>query len=381
MILLFACACGLIVANIYYSQPLIGLIAPSVGMHPAAASLIVTVTQVGYCAGLLFLVPLGDLVENRRLVLWTLGGAIVALVLTTTATSAAGVLMATSLIGLGSVVVQMLVPMAAHVATDSNRGRVVGNVMSGLLVGIMLSRPIAGFVANRWGWRSVFGASAVVMTMLALVLWKLLPVRRPESTQSYGQLIGSLWTLLRDTPLLRRRALYQAALFGAFSLFWTAVPLKLAGPDFRLSQSGIAWFSLAGVAGALAAPLAGRVADRGLTRLATGMAMLIVATSFLVSRLDQGRSLMLLLAGAVLLDFGVQANLVLGQRDIYAIGSHLRSRLNGLFMAIFFIGGAVGSSVASVAMQEGGWVAVSWIGFGLPVAAWLYYMTDGRPAR
>ncbi len=159
------------------------------------------------------------------------------------------------------------------------------------------------------------------------------------------------------------------------------MPLKLAGPDFRLSQSGIAWFSLAGVAGALAAPLAGRLADRGLTRLATGMAMSIAATSFLVSCLDQGRSLMLLLAGAVLLDFGVQANLVLGQRDIYAIGSHLRSRLNGLFMAIFFIGGAAGSSVASVAMQEGGWVAVSWIGFGLPVAAWLYYMTDGRPAR
>jgi len=381
MILFFACACGLIVANIYYSQPLIGLIAPSVGMHPAAASLIVTVTQFGYCAGLLFLVPLGDLVENRRLVLWTLSVAIVALVLTTTATSAGGVLLATSLIGVGSVVVQMLVPMAAHFATDANRGRVVGNVMSGLLVGIMLSRPIAGFVANRWGWRTVFGASAVVMAMLALVIWKFLPVRRPESNQSYAKLIGSLWALLRDTPLLRRRALYQAALFGAFSLFWSAVPLQLAGPDFGLSQSGIAWFSLAGVAGALAAPLAGRLADRGLTRLATGLAMWVVATSFVVSRFEQGRSLALLLAGAVLLDFGVQANLVLGQRDIYSIGPHLRSRLNGLFMAIFFIGGAAGSSVASIAMQKGGWAAVSWIGMGLPVAAWLYYISDRPAAR
>jgi len=381
MILLFACACGLIVANIYYSQPLIGLIAPSVGMHPAAASLIVTVTQFGYCAGLLFLVPLGDLVENRRLVLWTLSGAIVALVLTTTAASAGGVLMATSLIGVGSVVVQMLVPMAAHVATDANRGRVVGNVMSGLLVGIMLSRPIAGFVADQWGWRTVFAASAVVMTMLALVLWKWLPVRRPESNQSYSELIGSLWTLLRDTPLLRRRALYQAALFGAFSLFWSAVPLLLAGPNFGLSQSGIAWFSLAGVAGALAAPLAGRLADRGFTRLATGVAMWIATLSFVVSGLDRGRSLILLLAGAVLLDFGVQANLVLGQREIYSIGSHLRSRLNGLFMAIFFIGGAAGSSVASIAMQKGGWVAVSWIGIGLPLAAWIYSMSDRPAAR
>lgn len=381
MILLLACACGLIVANIYYSQPLIALIAPSVGMHAATASLIVTFTQFGYCAGLLFLVPLGDLVENRRLVLWTLAGAILALVLTTTATSAAAVLLATSLVGLGSVVVQMLVPMAAHFATDENRGRVVGNVMSGLLVGIMLSRPIAGFVANRWGWRTVFGASAIVMTVLGLVLLRSLPERRPASNESYAGLIGSLWTLLRDTPLLRRRALYQAALFGAFSLFWTAVPLQLAGPAFRLSQSGIAWFSLAGVAGALAAPLAGRLADRGFTRMATHLAMLIAATSFVVSRLDQGRSLVLLLAGGVLLDFGVQANLVLGQREIYSIGSHLRSRLNGLYMAIFFGGGAVCSSVASVAMQSGGWPTVSSIGLGLAVAAWLYHLTDaGAPA-
>jgi predicted MFS family arabinose efflux permease len=368
----------LIVANIYYSQPLIGLIAPSVGLPLAAASLIVTVTQFGYCAGLLFLVPLGDLVENRRLVLWTLGGAVGALLIMTTATSAGGVLVATSLVGLGSVVVQMLVPMAAHLANDANRGRVVGKVMSGLLIGIMLSRPIAGFVANLWGWRTVFGASAVVMTVLALVLWKSLPLRRPESNQSYAGLIGTLWTLLRDTPLLRRRALYQAALFGAFSLFWTAVPLQLAGPAFGLSQSGIAWFSLAGVAGALAAPLAGQLADRGLTRPATAMAMLIAAAAFLVSRLDQGRSLVLLLAGGVMLDFGVQANLVLGQREIYAIGPHLRSRLNGLFMAIFFIGGAVSSSFASVAMERGGWMTVSWIGIALPMAAWIYHMTDTR---
>jgi predicted MFS family arabinose efflux permease len=378
MTLLLACACGLIVANIYYSQPLIGLIAPSVGLHPAAASLIVTVTQFGYCAGLLFLVPLGDRVENRGLVLCTLGGAIVALLLMTTATSAAGVLFATSLIGLGSVVVQMLVPLAAHFATDANRGRLVGNVMSGLLVGIMLSRPIAGFVANLWGWRTVFGASAVVMTGLAVVLWRLLPPRRPESAHSYASLIGSLWTVLRDTPVLRRRALYQAAMFGAFSLYWTAVPLQLAGPAFRLSQSGIAWFSLAGAAGAVAAPIAGRLADRGFTHLATGVALLIAAGSFLVSRLDAGRSLVFLLTGGVLLDLGVQANLVLGQREIFSIGSQLRSRLNGLYMAIFFIGGAVGSSVASLAMQSGGWVAVSWIGLGLPVAAFFYHLSDAR---
>lgn len=379
--LLLAVACGLIVANLYYSQPLVGLIAPVIGLPPAAASLIVTTTQLGYCLGLLFLVPLGDLVENRRLVLWTLCGAIAALLMAATADSAATFLCATLLLGLGSVVVQMLVPIAAHLAPDADRGRVVGNVMSGLLVGIMLSRPLAGFIANAFGWRTVFAGSAVAMVLLGLTLRGLLPQRRPARSHGYGELIASLWTLLRDTPLLRRRALYQAALFGVFTLYWTAVPIVLAGPHFNLSQGGIALFSLAGVAGALAAPIAGRLADRGHTRVATGFAIAIVAVAFPLSRIGHSQSLTMLLVGGILLDLGVQANLVLGQRAIYEIGSHLRSRLNGIFMAIFFVGGGVGSAVASVAVARGGWPLVSWIGFALPAAALIFYATEPQDLR
>ena len=304
MVPLLAVSCGLIVANLYFSQPLIALIAPDIGLPRTLASLIMAAAQLGYCAGLLFLVPLGDLLENRRLVLCTLGGAILALTLAATAQSGASFLLAAVLLGVGTTVVQMLVPIAAHLATDENRGRVVGSVMSGLLIGIMMARPVAGFVASFAGWRALFGGSAVVMALLGLLLRGRLPQRRPEAGHGYGELIGSLWTLWRQTPVLRRRAAYQAALFAAFSLYWTAVPIVLAGPAFGLSQRGIALFSLVGVAGALAAPVAGTLADRGHTRLATGAALLLAAVAFPLTLLDHSRSVALLLCGGVLVDLG-----------------------------------------------------------------------------
>ena len=381
MTFLLATACGLIVANIYYAQPLIGLIAPAIGLGPAASSLIVTLTQLGYCAGLVFLVPLGDLVENRRLTLLTLGGATLALGVAAFAPSAPWFLASALGIGLGSVAVQVLVPLAAHLAPDASRGRVVGNVMSGLLVGIMLARPLASMVAHAFGWRALFGASAIVMMGLAIALRALLPQRRPAAQHSYAALIGSLWTLLRQTPVLRRRAAYQANLFAAFSLYWTAVPLELAGPSFGLTQRGIALFALAGAAGAVAAPVAGRIADRGWSRIATGVSLAGVAAAFLLSRWGSTGSMVALLAAGVLLDLGVQSNLVLGQRAIYALGANARSRLNGLYMALFFGGGALGSAIASPAYAAGGFALVSWVGLAFSVTALLIYATEFRPYR
>jgi predicted MFS family arabinose efflux permease len=376
MVGLLAAACGLIVANIYYAQPLISLIAPDIGLSPAYASFIVTLTQAGYCAGLLLLVPLGDLLENRRLVLLTMAGATLALLVAYGSGSAASFLAASLFIGLGSVAVQMLVPIAAHLAPDANRGAVVGQVMSGLLIGIMLSRPVASLVADVFGWRALFGGSALMMVLLAVVLWRLLPVRQPEANHRYLAILKSMWTLLRDTPLLRRRAAYQAALFAAFSLYWTAVPLVLSGPEFGFTQKGIALFALAGVAGALSAPIAGRLADQGKTHQATGVALVMVAVSLLLSWYGGHGSLVALLAAGILLDLGVQANLVLSQREIYALGAHIRSRLNGVFMAIFFIGGAVGSSLASVTFTHGGWSMVSLTALAFPVLALLLYATE-----
>jgi predicted MFS family arabinose efflux permease len=376
MTTLLAVACGLSAANIYYSQPLIGLIAPAVGLGDTAASLIVTLTQIGYCIGLVFLVPLGDLVENRALTFWTLIGATAALLGAALAPSALTFLAAAFLIGLGAVAAQMLVPIAAHLAPDATRGKTIGNVMGGLLLGIMLARPLSSLIASAFGWRAVFGVSAVAIGALAFTLRRLLPERRPKVDHGYVALIASMWALLRDTPVLRRRAAYQAALFAAFSLYWTAVPLELAGPTFGLSQRGIALFALAGAGGALSAPIAGRIADRGWSRAATGVSMAVVAVAFLMAQIDWSRSMIALLAAGILLDAGVQGNQVVSQRLIYALGDKARSRLNGLYIAIFFVGGAVGSSIASLAYVLGGWECVTWIGFVFAIVALMLFATE-----
>lgn len=381
--MLLAAACGSIVANIYYSQPLAGPISEALGLHPAAAGLIVTLTQVGYGLGLLFVVPLGDLIENRRLVLSVLVVCLAALLVAATADHAPAFLLGSLGIGLGSAVVQILVPYAAHLAPAHQRGSVVGKVMSGLLIGIMLSRPTASFLDDLWGWQAVFYFGAGVMALIGIALVAALPARRPEAGAHYFALLRSMAHLYRTTPVLRRRAWYQALLFGAFTLFWTTSPLLLTGPLFHLTQRGIALFALVGVAGACVAPVAGHLADRGWSRIATGLAMTSVLGGFVLTRILHGGSataLALLTAGAILLDFGVAASLVIGQRAIYSLGAAYRSRLNGLFMATFFAGGAICSAVGGWAYAHGGWILASWIGLALPVAALLYFATEKASA-
>lgn len=376
---LLAVACGMIVANLYYAQPLVGPIAHALSLSPEIAGLIVTLIQIGYCVGLLLLVPLGDLVENRRLIVTLIGGNAIALAAAGFATHASVFLLASCAIGLCSVAAQVLVPFAAHLAPDHARGRAVGNVMSGLLMGIMLARPVSSVFADVFGWHMIFAVSAVAMVLLGLVLLRKLPRRQPPPGVRYLPMLASMWHLVRTQPVLRRRALYQAAMFGVFSMFWTTAPLYLAGPAFHLSQKGIAVFALVGVAGAIAAPMAGRFADKGHTRLMTALALAIGAASFLLSRVGAEGSLLslgALTAAAIVLDFAVSSNLVIGQRAIFAISPEHRSRLNGLYMAIFFIGGATGSSIGAWAYARGGWPLASWIGFACPALALLYFRTD-----
>jgi predicted MFS family arabinose efflux permease len=381
--MLFAIACGLIVANLYYGQPLVGPIAAELGLSPAAAGLLVTLTQIGYGLGLLFIVPLGDIVENRRLVLTLIISCALALLSAAMVRSAPVFLAAAAAIGFTSVTVQILVPWSAHMASEANRGRVVGNVMSGLLMGIMLARPVASFVASLWGWHAIYLLSAAVMAALAVLLLFILPSRRPEAKLPYSKLLASLWWLARTQPVLQRRALDQACLFGAFSLFWTTVPLFLSSPAFGLSQRGIALFALAGVAGAIAAPISGRLADRGQSRAVSIVAMLMVAGGFLISLVAQvgsTLSLALLTIAAIVLDFGVTANLITGQRAIFALGAEYRSRLNGLYMASFFMGGAACSALGAWAYAHGGWMLACWAGLALPVVALAHFLakTDKR---
>jgi predicted MFS family arabinose efflux permease len=377
--ILLAVSCGLIVANLYYAQPLIGPISAELGLSPQAGGLIVTMTQLGYGAGLLLIVPLGDLVENRRLVLGVTSLGALALLGAAYSTHPLPFLVAGVFIGIGSVGVQILILYAGHLAPAATRGRAVGNVTTGLMIGVMLSRPAASFIAAASSWHMVYVVSAVAMVLLLLVLRRALPPRKPTMRLGYGQLLASMMHLAATNVVLRRRAIYQASLFGVFSMFWTTIPLLLAGPAFRLSQTGIAMFALAGVAGAISAPLAGRVADQGWTRPATAAAMLLTAGGFALTRLlDLGStwSMAMLVGGAIAIDFGVQANVVLGYRALFALGAESRGRLNGLYMTTFFLAGAAGSAVGGWAYAHGGWALVSWIGIGLPLAALVYLATD-----
>lgn len=374
MTIIMAAACGAVAANLYYAQPLIALISPDVGLSPAAGGLPVTLTQIGYGIGLLLVVPAGDLVENRRLLTATLCATALLLVVAGSAPWASLFLIASLFIGIMAVGAQILVPMAAHMAEEDRRGAVVGNVMSGLLVGILLARPISSLIAASFGWRAVFYFSAVVMTMMALALSRILPRRVPAGGFSYVALLASLVHLVRDTPVLRRKALYHMAFFANFSLFWTAVPLQLASPAFGFTQRGIAMFALAGAAGAIFAPFAGRFADRGWSKAVTATSMALVVVAFPLAYLGGTYgSLPTLLAAALLLDIGVTGNLIVGQRAINQLGNEHRSRLNGLYVAAFYFGGAMGSAVAAFAFSHEGWGGVSAIGLAVAIAAILYF--------
>ena len=379
LIILLATSCGIIVANLYYAQPLIGVISNVIGLSNSSAGLIVTLTQIGYVVGLLFLVPLGDIVENKKLILILLFLSAFALISMVFVKSATLLLIASFFIGLGSVAAQVLVPLVSYLSSENARGRVVGNVMSGLLLGIMLARPISSLVSDMWGWSAIFALSATVIIVLAFVLSKVLPTRKPQAKTNYIALLNSMWQLLRTTPILRRRAIYHSCVFGAFSLFWTTVPLLLSSPAFHFSQTAIALYALVGITGAIAAPIGGRLADLGWTRPATGIALTVVIISLLLPLIIQSSSpigIAVLVIAAILLDMGVSANLVLSQRLIFSLSPEIRSRLNGLFMAIFFLGGAVGSFIGGWAYALGEWNLALCIGIAFPTIALLYFATE-----
>lgn len=380
LILLFAFSCGAIVANLYYAQPIIALIAPDLHMSGGMASLIVSLTQIGYAAGLFFLVPLGDLVENKKLMVVTALMSIASLALAATV-RAPGLFLAVSLIvGFSSVAVQLLIPLAAHLAPSESRGRVVGTIMSGLLLGILLSRPVASFIADHFGWRAVFAFGAATMAVVTVLLMLTVPSRRPAHQATYMQLIRSLGRLVATQPVLRERSLYQELMFGSFSLFWSAAPVELMH-HHHLSQSAIALFSLVGAMGASSAPIAGRLADAGHTGRATVVALGLAAASFAPALFVPSAGVAGLVATGILLDFAVQMNMVLGQREIYALDAHSRNRLNSIYMTSIFVGGAIGSALASALYEHGGWTWIATVSALFPLAALARFAFASRAAR
>ncbi|WP_308286525.1 MFS transporter [Streptomyces griseorubiginosus] len=377
LVALLAVASGLTVANLYYAQPLLSTLRSVFHTGTATVGLIITVTQIGYVAGMLLLVPLGDRVEKRRLVTVLLAVTTLALVAAGTATGFAVLLGASLIAGATSVVAQILVPFAAGLAPDHARGRIVGRVMSGLLTGILLSRTLSSLVSDAAGWRVVYLGSAALMAILAVTLHLTLPEHAPTTAAPYHHVLRSTVRLVRTHPALLRRGLYQAAMFGAFSAFWTTVSFLLTGPEYGYSAIGVGLFALVGAAGAAVAPLAGRWADRGLARPVTGIAFGVGALAFVLAGFGQ-HAIVLLALAAVLLDTAVQTTLIVGQHTIYRLDPAARARLNSAFIAVFFAGGALGSQLGSVAYHAAGWNAVTALGAVLPVLALLYWLTERR---
>lgn len=377
LIFLLALACGILIANIYYAQPLLETICQDLHLSLKSAGLIATFTQLGYVAGLLFIVPLSDFMENRKLFFSVTLLLIASLLSIFFVKQGLLLFLLSAMLGLGSVATQLLVPYAAYIAPIEMRGSIVGRVMSGLLLGIMLARPISGYLAEFYGWRVVFLLSAGVVFFLLILLYFYLPKKQPVVSITYKKGLQSLVKIFVQSSTLRKRALYQACLFGSFSLFWTVAPLWLHH-HFHLSSVEIAIFSLVGVAGAIAAPIAGHLADHGDIRKLTGITITIGILSFIGMNLSPfyGQSELYCIAiAAIFLDMAVSGNLVLSQRLIYSLGDEIRGRVNGLFMALFFIGGALGSCIGSWVYFIGQWEYATYAGILLCSLALLYYIS------
>ncbi|CAB5711476.1 Inner membrane transport protein ynfM [Delftia tsuruhatensis] len=361
LVWLLATTAGVGVASLYYSQPMLGVLGPDLGASERAVGFVPTLTQLGYALGILLLAPLGDRMDRRRIILAKTAALMLALLASGLAPGLAPLLAASLAVGLAATLAQDVVPAAATLAPDHQRGKVVGTVMTGLLLGILLSRVASGLLAEHAGWRSVYLLAAAAMALLGVALWRGLPGFRPTTQLGYGALLGSMVQLWLDQPALRRAALAQGLLSVAFSAFWSTLAVMLHS-QFHLGSAAAGSLGLAGAAGALAAPLAGRLADRKgpqrVTCLGVGLALASFALLALSPRLPASAQLPLLVVSAIGFDFGIQAALVAHQTLVYGLEPAARSRLNALLFTGVFIGMALGSALGAVALARWGWTGV-----------------------
>ncbi|WP_028694894.1 MFS transporter [Pseudomonas cremoricolorata] len=383
LILLMAIAVGLSVASNYYAQPLLHSIAEQFGLTTVSAGSIVITAQLSYGAGLLLLAPLGDLFEQRRLVVSMIGIATLGLVISACAPSLAWLIVGTALTGLFSVVAQVLVPMAAALSDPAQRGRTVGTLMSGLLLGILLARTAAGLAAELGGWRTIYVIAAGLMMIIAVTLQRCLPRHHSPAGLSYPALIGSVFRLFIEEPVLRLRSLLGMLAFCLFALFWTPLAFLLAREPYQYSDAVIGLFGLAGAAGALSATWAGRLADRGKGGLGTTVGLVVLLLSWIPLGFAH-TSLVALIVGVLLLDLAVQLVHVGNQNAVLALRPEARTRLNAGYITCYFIGGAAGSWLGSQLFQWRGWEAIVFAGLllgALALGVWWLAVGRARAAR
>ncbi|MFY0478885.1 MFS transporter [Achromobacter marplatensis] len=373
LVLLLAVGAGLAVASLYYSQPMLGVLGADIDASAATLGWIPTLTQLGYAFGILLLAPLGDRHDRKHIILIKAAVLSLALLAAAVAPSIGLLLAASFAVGLSATLAQDIVPAAAHLAPAESRGKIVGTVMTGLLLGILLSRVVSGFVAEQFGWRAMFVAAAATIVALGAALWRGLPRFVPTTQLAYRALLGSLATLWRQHPALRRAAMAQGLLSLGFSAFWSTLAVMLHGAPFHQGAGAAGAFGLAGAAGALAAPLAGRVADtrgpQAVASLGAGLTMVSFAAMFLLPLLPAHAALWLIAGSAIGFDLGIQTSLIAHQSIVYGIDPAARSRLNAILMTGVFIGMAAGGALGSLALAQWGWTGVTLVATGAAAAA------------
>ena len=368
-----AIATGLIVANLYYCQPLVILIAKEFLIAEEKAATITYLTQAGYAIGMFVMVPLGDKLERKKQIQFTTFSAIIALILAATSKSFLMLQIASFLIGAFSIVPQLILPLAATLASPEQRGKVIGTIMSGLLVGILISRTVSGFVGLWIGWRGMFWIAALLCLLIMLVIQKKFPVNRPNFKGTYGQLYNSMFTLIKEQKMLREATLINAVSFAQFGAFWTTMVLLLSEAPFNYNSATIGLFGIVGASGALAAPLVGKLGDKGKPRIIIGYGCVLLLLSFIVFYFST-ESLIGLLIGIVFIDVGLQAIHISNQTRIYAFLPEARNRMNTIFMSFSFLGTALGSAFGIWLWNYGKWHAFSVGGIALALLSILIYL-------
>lgn len=371
-VLLLTVASGFAVANLYYNQPLLAEIGRSLNVSAQEVGYIPTFSQIGYAVGLLLIVPLGDMLERRRLLVTMFAIVACALVAAAMSPNIFWLAIASLAIGITTIVPQLIIPFVAQLAEPKERGKAVGTVISGLLMGILLARTVSGFIGALLSWRAMYWIASGLMIVLAVALWRLLPRSQPSVAMSYRGLMRSLLVLIREQPLLREAALIQAMEFGAFSAFWSTLIFLLETPPYHYGSQVAGLFGLVGAVGATAAPFIGRLADRKSPRLVVGVAIALTTSAFLIFWLF-GYQLWGLIVGIILLDLGVQAAQVTNQTQVTSLVQEASSRLNAVFVASFFFGGAFGSLLGTYAWSKWQWNGVCLVGLSLLTVAFVIY--------